>query len=392
MTEDIKDPRYAEAVRFDRDIVRHFGDSAVFLTSTEKQDNGNKSKENRISQLLNSQETIERIRSFGFDDRIKVIGDLVEYATIFDDVDLSRLQSCMDHLTSRDSMLYPDKYPNGHKYAGEELKYSAFTFLAAKQLELSETESKESKRKLFNFFNEKKNGPDAYYYHSFNPVFEASIQKNGLDPDMRTWDWQELEEIQGICSKASYNMALGWSSLNCKGKISMTNDPGTVYRYARASPEWFAQFVAEGHHMIGPGIDKEAFYKRDYAAARGNMEIFCDNMTSGVTRPKISIDDKSRVLDFFEKYWAEFAKDDSPRVALCRKRAVDDYLRDMDFDALVHSFEGVRRRPITTDEIVAAACGVGMSYFREYDKQISHKIDPQDVTILALPSYKRVFC
>ena len=42
MTEDIKDPRYAEAVRFDRDIVRHFGDSAVFLTSTEKQDNGSK--------------------------------------------------------------------------------------------------------------------------------------------------------------------------------------------------------------------------------------------------------------------------------------------------------------------------------------------------------------
>lgn len=363
----------------------------------------------RISEVLTDREVVERVRLFDEKSRNAVIGDLVEFCTIFGDVEPSELQSYMDRLTKTDCFVHPDKYPNGYQYGGEQWKYSALVFTTAKKLGLPDTESKDSQRKLFDFFNTRKHGPKAYYYHGFNAVFEDSISENGLDPNMRTWEWQELEDIQRICGNAGYTRTLGWSDLNCRGKISIADDPRHIYHYAYTSPEWFGQFVAEGSHMNDESVDKTAFYRKDYIAARRNVEIFCDKMTSNSDEdiaqkkswPNISPDDKQRVLAFFEKYWAKLAKDDYPRVALCRKSSIDqDGTKYRTFDEFIangfatahdHSKNG-KERPATTDEMIQILCGEGpFSYFRASDKQINHPVSPSDITIIALPKYNDIF-
>lgn len=364
----------------------------------------------RISELLNADEMLEQVRLFEEGSRARVIGDLVEFCTIFSDAELPDLKLCLDNLTKTDCLVHPDKYPDGHEYAGEQWKYSAFVYAAAKRLGLSETESEDSQRKLFDFFNARKHGPNAYYYHGFNAVFEGSIKENGLDPNIRAWDWQELEDIQRICGKAGYTRAIGWSDLNCKSKISITDDPQFIYQYACTSPEWFGQFAAEGSHMNGEGIDKTAFYRKDYDAARRNVEIFCDKMTDSTDEdisqkkswPNISAEDKQQVLDFFEKYWAKFAKNDSPRVALCRKNAVSpDGSKNLTFDEFIargfatgydHGINGGEERPATTDEIIQVLCGENLcSYFRANDKQIDHRIGSSNITVITLPEYSDIF-
>jgi hypothetical protein len=79
-------------------------------------------------------------------------------------------------------------------------------------------------------------------------------------------------------------------------------------------------------------VDKKAYYKKDYSAARKNIDLFCDKLMSneedikaGKKYPNITEEQRESIINFFEKYWELLCnnKDSKPKVALIPKKIVE---------------------------------------------------------------------
>ena len=241
---------------------------------------------------------------------------------------------------------------------------------------------------------------DGYYFHGFNGAVETHIKERGLDPHERLWDWEELSEIQKIGSRVGARMILGWAGLNSKGKIYIADNLENMYQYGVASPEWFAQFVAGGFHIPvdTPPYDKKAYYRRDYAAAKTNIVTMCDTMMSrsdedikaGKTHPKMTAEEKNKLLDFFEKYWAKFCNEQSiPKVAMIRRKAIG---RDrvISFEKFNEYTELHRRLGMTQRTHTMAEYVEYILHSRENDTGVQELLSPQDIQIISLPKYVEV--
>ena len=261
-----------------------------------------------------------------------------------------------------------------------------------KGLNVSKLEDAEN---IFTLINEL--AGNTHTYHAFNGTFLKSIQQHGLQPEMRAWDWDRLRPVDSILKRVGIGMGLGWANINSRGKTSLGDDPGNVYRYAIASPEWFAQFVAEGFHIPArEPYDKNAFYRRDHTAARKNVELFCDRtmkqstperVASGRGYPNMTAEEKELVLSFFEEYWAKLCGSNSaPMVALMKKASIG---------ITIPTFSSYQAWINWTSKHLS-----GGASFEEYmryclasshhDQQIHHAIPPESLMIINLPDYQTV--
>ena len=213
--------------------------------------------------------------------------------------------------------------------------------------------------------------------------------------NIRFWNWEELNHIKAICSKAGHAGVLGWADLNSQGKISIADNTDNLYRYSLASPEWFAQFVSDGFHIpANKPYDKKAFYKRDYSSARKNIELLCEKMMSSSeidilnkkAYPNITLEEKNEILNFFEKYWKIFANEKSiPKCALIKRFSINrtneiktykEYCKlaqDLNFDD--YSLE----RAI--DFLISS---------KEHDTQLETNIDFKNILLINLPEYNKI--
>lgn len=253
-----------------------------------------------------------------------------------------------------------------------------------------------SKEKIFDYFV-KQTVTDGVYYHGFNGVFEDQITKQGLSPGVRLWDWAELEKVAAIGAKAGNGMLLGWGMLNSKGRTSYTATTRDVYRYATASPEWFAQFVAEGFHIPIDPAKKEAFYRRNYKTARQNVIDVCNRMQSAKAEdvmakkayPNMSDEDRESLLNFFEKYWNLLVGPKSqPCVALIEREAV--LGGKYPSETFAHISRVDRKTP--EDEPISDA----IDFMRamdgmHIDQQTKLHVPPSKIAVVRLPEYTRVF-
>lgn len=327
--------------------------------------------EERFSYLLNAPETLEFVTKFPEKSRSYIIGCLIEYLILFPES--VELRSYLSELTEGINLLDGWSDYNFNKFKLEKLFKRILN-----EVGVDEVDTDDSKEVVFQYVIDKfiKNG---YFYHSFNGIFEESIRKNGLDPDIRTWDWEELGKVSKIFKSHGHRMILGWADLNCEKKTSIADSIGNIYRYALASPEWFAQFVAEGSHIpLDNSYDKKAYYKKDYKAARKNVEMLCQRVLNN------SEEDKSYVLDFFEKYWNLLVSNDSNlKCAMIKKSALGrnfkSYNSYKEFSEFCTYIKGLK-----------SIVGFLISTFH-HDLQIDTKIDPNDLLIIDLPDYDKVF-
>jgi hypothetical protein len=342
--------------------------------------------EDKISTILNSEAIIEKINRFPESSRDMIIGSLIQYLILFPNSDETTLDTYCDSLLEETSLLDSEDM-NGLLMKKEQMLKQAI--IEALNIEESAVEEPNNISAIYHYIYNAyiKNG---YYFHSFNGVFEESIRTEGLSKDTRFWDWNDVDRIQEICSKAGYPLVCGWSKLNSKGKISLGDDPNNIYRYANTSPEWFVQFVAHGFHIQNkPPYDKKAFYKKDYAAARQNIERWCDRMESHPETP-INSDERQEILNFFDKYWPVFTKESisSPRCALVARTALDRggrFPESFEEYKSMHEQLGTWRTPITVDFIVGT-----LLFSSEPDFQIDTNISPDTLKIISLPEYAQV--
>jgi hypothetical protein len=330
------------------------------------------------STLFNSEDFLETLSEFPEEKREYALGEVMEYIALFDDT--NGAEEFLNTLKDVD-------FENTNKIDNEidEL----FVRAIAKRLNIDDIHSVENKSKIFTYFKDryKNNG---YYFHGFNGVFEDDIARDGIDTDKRKWDWSELKRITEIGEKAGQKMLLGWGNLNSESTSFVSTTAKNSYRYAVASPEWFAQFVGEGFHVPEEGKRKKAFYLRDYDQARQNVLDVCEKMMSSKeediankkSSPNISPEEKEEIMSFFEKYWKIFTGEKSkPKLALINRSL---FGTRTDHSTLEEFCERIKKDIDSID--VSYALGI-LKKRSSVDVPIQINMPSDEIKIIDLPEY-----
>ncbi len=345
--------------------------------------------EREFSELTESKEFLEAIRQFPDEARDVAVGLGVEYFMFDKNWDNLRdyLQDLREKLGTNPGFFDIDKITDE--------RASLIVKRLAETLGI-DSESEEGKEKLFRYLSDAYE-KEGYLYHGFNGAFRDAVSEHGLQPEMRTWDWDDLQSISQLLTRVGLSMGLGWANINSKSKISLGDDPKNVYRYALASPEWFSQFVASGFHiLLQPPYDKKAFYKKDYIAAQRNVEMLCDRLmhqskedevATGRAYPNMTQAEKEIVLAFFEKHWQEFCTEKStPSLALVKKSAVGrDKTPYTSYGDWAARMKGFGQNDVSIDRYAKT-----LLYTRDQDLQVDHAIGPEEMIIINLPKYTDV--
>ena len=195
-------------------------------------------------------------------------------------------------------------------------------------------------------------------------------------------------------------MILGWSGEDFKktqGKIFTGSSGRNIYSYALASPEWFSQFVAGGTHMSGAWADKSAYARRDYNAAKKNLEQYFERRSNATEEdiqaqkayPNMEEGEKVQLRVFFEKYWKEFCGPGSaPKVALIDRSAFntrEQYEQHYQWDDF-------RMKSYTHNRSTADVLLFFISHaFDGIDDETEKSIPPNKISIAQLPEIHRVY-
>ena len=341
-----------------------------------EQGNPNAEEEREVSRFINSDATMAWVNSLQDRDNKKysnirncAVGFLIKYAMLFggDNVEIGEITVNNEGVDKAQTILNK----------------------CCQLLGIEDAETEESRRKIYVYIVENDLN-NRYFYHSFNGVFESSIRQNGLSSNKRLWDQTELNEIHEILASGGNKMGLGWNKINSESGVFVGDDTDNIYGYGVASPEWFAQFCAEGFLTPNEPARKTAFYRRDYATARKNVEDLCGSMMNRSEAdiiakkayPNISEQDKLRVLEFFEKHWGILAgKDSSPKVAIVKRKVLKK--PPPTYEEFI-SHDNFRNK--STKGIVEFLLGVGSNN----DLKLESDVQPNDVVIVDLPDYNIV--
>jgi hypothetical protein len=333
----------------------------------------------KLSTHLKSESFLNKITEIPEEFRGKVIGWIIDYFILLPDG--QNIGSFEDKV--KEFVLKKIEDENDYDINSDEIRENILISQLIEKFGFTGKLNEEDIRKIFDYVvdNYIING---YYFHAFNGVFEEPIKEKGLVPDERLWDTKELDRISEIGNKYGVNL-LGWYGINSVGNLFLDGHTQNLFRYANASPEWFAQFVSEGFHV---GIDsggKNAFYERDYDQAKINVETACNNM--GVTP-----DEKLEIMSLFEKYWNILAgKNSNPKLAMIKSSVIN----GNDYDKLKNFFNYDRFKEILNEfgenVTIEKLISFLMKSNEGNDMRLQETISPKDFVIVDLPDYKEVF-
>ena len=148
-------------------------------------------------------------------------------------------------------------------------------------------------------------------YHAFNSAFEEGIKENGINPDTKPFDEQEIAEMQELFDRYGNVLTLGCSSRS-KGRVYYSTTPSVTPSYGSTSPEWFNEFC---NHNLS---------KKNYEKAKQYILSKCES----ISMPE---EDSNKVLGFFEKNWNRFAIDTKPKVVMVPEN-YDDKVVEMELE------------------------------------------------------------
>lgn len=330
------------------------------LESTEKLDD-------RLEFCL-KKENLENLKEIPENQRGKIIGRSLEYSLIFPN----------DKNWQLTDLLYKD-----HKD-----KVDVYIQKTAEFLNISDYEGEKAQQQILEYLFQKF-VREGNYYHAFNGSFLKDIKEKGLSTKERFWDIEKIKNIHSILEKAGYKMSFGWFNLNSIDKLSVSDNCDNIYDHAIASPEWFAQFVAEGWHIPDKKpYDKEAYYKGDYQAAKRNLNMFLDRLMSrseekikkGLAYPNISREERDKILEFFDEYWVKFQGETKPQVAVIKKSVINKEIKNLDVDKYFSDDNWLWLEKI---EFLLESENI--------DQQIDQDIKAEDFQVFELPEYNEVY-
>lgn len=125
------------------------------------------------------------------------------------------------------------------------------------------------------------------FYHGTNSLAYDMIQKTGkLCPRTRIWD-DDFLELEQLLIKAGNEHGFGTRR---EGKIFFTHALNNARSYAQASPETWSYFIGSN-----------VWLRRDKTEAINMLQAMISREAS-----MLSLEEKERARDIFEKYWKIF--------------------------------------------------------------------------------------
>lgn len=143
-----------------------------------------------------------------------------------------------------------------------------------------------------------KNAFKKYIFHSCKETFLDSIKKNGINPNIKLTNQNELDEIDNIFIKHGIDNILGFQKINCENQISYSESSLVSYSYAARSPEWFSEFTGYSYAYNNCINDSNM-----EAYIYDNYEVALNNLISIMTINNFNNIEIKQVLDFFDKNW-----------------------------------------------------------------------------------------
>ena len=157
-------------------------------------------------------------------------------------------------------------------------------------------------------------------YHAFNSAFEQGIRANGINPNTKPFDEEEIKKMSELLEKYNCPLSLGCSSRS-EGHVYYSTTPSVSHSYGNTSPEWFNQFCSQN------------FAKKNYDKARQHIISTC----GAVNMPT---EDAEKVLEFFEKNWNKFAVNTKPKVVMVSQGYDDNMVKkEIEFCEMLNNYD-----------------------------------------------------
>ncbi len=211
---------------------------------------------------------------------------------------------------------------------------------------------------------------EGYYFHGFSGSFEERILLQGLDPEQRPWSKEQREGMIKFFKEKDLPLIFCCAGIDDDKCIFLSDDPSVIFRYANASPEWFAQFCGEGY-----GIDQQAYARKDYQACMRNLVVL---LKPFVDAGKLTNAEATHILQFLYHQWmtlVESPERSHPKVALVKRSSIKR-------DAVVV--------PGSVRSLDSKMAGL-MHGAREVNLRVEGVIPPQDMIMVTLPSYEELY-
>lgn len=345
-----------------KSITSRTSDSAVRLRRQQ-----NQALAGLLSSTLCSESFMETLHRFPPRAREWIIGHAIEYHVIFRDG--GGFDAFME--LHRDAVVGREHEPFIEYKNGEPLVQ-----VIADHLGIKDLQTVAAQREVYDFYFDRfcKGG---FVFHGFNGAAEPLILKNGLHPDLRLWDEDEVNRVVGIFRKYNRSPLFHWKP----STVHYAGGPLFTYYYATRAPAIFGEI----YDFIAGGEDIHAFSRRDYPTAYRVVLGHC-------RKCGLSASDERQVMGLFNRMWETLAGPDAvPKLALIERDAAG-IVDDHSFDTFCRD-EAIEDDGWGEEEIRKLdSARVAIEFTREWnhDVHINNVISPDRFVIVNLPSYNSV--
>ncbi len=355
---------------------------------TPKKTNEQRFNPEQISKILNSPETLERMRKLEQGLVGNTIGYTIEFLICFPKAIQTDVNNFLDFVLAQ-SQKPEDLYGK-----------SSFP------------EQKTVTRYYVNFFKSKYPNKDIklhfaeigrqnYSFHAFNSSFLQSIKTHGLDPHERQYDWSELKEIKDIMEGIQSNQHIGLAFQD-KGKISFSESPIVSFDYGNGSPEWFDMFV---YHFTK---NNKLYRHRNYAEAKEKVteqtkwlqdpdRLVKIYGSQSANAPVITQEQADKIISFFDKYWKIFAVDSVPMLAIYpdeQTKSASEMLKIREeISAEIRRtsmFQDVERSKNEEDRLIEFVSNM-LPHSGSINSKTDQKIEPDKIVYVNLPNANEIY-
>ncbi|HIT37957.1 MAG TPA: hypothetical protein IAB59_05730 [Candidatus Onthousia faecipullorum] len=215
---------------------------------------------------------------------------------------------------------------------------------------------------------------NGYCFHSFPSVFKKDVEENGLISKIDKKEVYDLKKINYIFDHHNYKNLIS-KNLNSKSTpLYITDSPAMAYYYAFRSPEYMAELTSlSKYYNYIEDYDKSAYYLKDYQKCKSNLVSLCKHVN-------MTTKEENTVLKSFDRRWSSLKLSDSaPCIAFIKR---SDLAKNSlpNINEIIEMVDEVEL-PILLSKITDSKYPV----IRRYSD-----IDPLDLTVITMPSYKEI--
>ncbi len=135
-----------------------------------------------------------------------------------------------------------------------------------------------------------------YCFHSFPSTLKEAIEADGIFPRKDVYPVSQIKQIAYIFKNHHYPNLISKNFQEKPTSFYITDSPLMAYVYAISSPSYLCELTTTSEMMKGYEYDKLAYFRKDYASCKKNLELLGNHVG-------LSEREKQIVLDSLASQW-----------------------------------------------------------------------------------------